>query len=64
MAFTTFSEVRGRFYHIHPTLSRDLGYAFNRVQWYNPNTASSNFGEVTQQWNTPRWIQFHLRFVF
>ncbi|MGI8782889.1 MAG: hypothetical protein ACR2L2_04455 [Acidobacteriota bacterium] len=39
---------------------------FNRVQWDNPSTdpLSSNFGRVTQQWNTPRWIQFQLRFTY
>jgi Carboxypeptidase regulatory-like domain/TonB dependent receptor len=44
----------------------DLINAFNHVLWDNPNTdiASSNFGRVTTQWNTPRFIQFQLRFLF
>jgi carboxypeptidase family protein len=44
----------------------DLINAFNHVLWDNPNTDinSSNFGAVTTQWNTPRWIQFQLRFLF
>lgn len=44
----------------------DLINATNTVQWDNPSTDvnSSNFGKVTQQYNTPRWIQFSLRFVF
>jgi carboxypeptidase family protein len=44
----------------------DLINAFNHVLWDNPNTdiASSNFGRVTTQWNTPRFIQFQLRFTF
>jgi len=44
----------------------DLINAFNHVTWDNPNTDinSSNFGRVTTQWNTPRFIQFQLRFVF
>lgn len=39
---------------------------FNRVQWDRPGTnpVSSNFGVVTQQWNTPRWIQLQGRFTF
>ena len=44
----------------------DLINAFNHVLWDNPNTDinSSNFGRVTTQWNTPRWIQFQLRYKF
>ncbi len=44
----------------------DLINAFNHVLWDNPNTDinSSNFGRVTTQWNTPRWIQFQLRYTF
>ena len=40
--------------------------ALNTVQWDLPNTdpTSSNFGVVTQQWNTPRWIQVQGRFTF
>jgi hypothetical protein len=40
--------------------------ALNRVQWDRPGTnpVSSNFGVVTQQWNTPRWIQLQGRFTF
>jgi hypothetical protein len=32
----------------------------------NPNTdpTSNDFGKVTQQWNTPRWIQFKARITF
>jgi len=44
----------------------DLINALNHVLWDNPNTDinSSNFGRVTTQWNTPRWIEFQLRFTF
>ncbi len=44
----------------------DLINAFNHVLWDNPTTdiTSSNFGKVTTQWNTPRFIQFQLRFNF
>jgi hypothetical protein len=44
----------------------DLINAFNHVLWDVPNTDinSSNFGRVTTQWNTPRFIQFQLRFTF
>ncbi|HEU0176019.1 MAG TPA: carboxypeptidase-like regulatory domain-containing protein [Blastocatellia bacterium] len=28
------------------------------------NITSSNFGRVTTQWNTPRFIQFQLRYTF
>ncbi len=40
--------------------------ALNRVQWDRPNTdpTSSNFGVVTQQWNTPRWLQLQGRITF
>jgi hypothetical protein len=38
----------------------------NNVQWDQPNTdpTNSNFGVVTQQWNTPRWLQLQGRFTF
>lgn len=44
----------------------DLLNAFNHVLWDVPNNDinSANFGKVTTQWNTPRWIQFMLRFTF
>ncbi|MFN7928627.1 MAG: TonB-dependent receptor [Blastocatellia bacterium] len=44
----------------------DLLNAFNHVLWDNPNTdiTSTNFGKVTTQWNTPRFIQFQLRLTF
>jgi hypothetical protein len=44
----------------------DMINALNHVLWDNPNTDinSSNFGRVTTQWNTPRWIEFQLRFTF
>jgi hypothetical protein len=44
----------------------DMINTFNHVLWENPNTDinSSNFGRVTTQWNTPRFIQFQLRYVF
>jgi len=44
----------------------DLINTFNHVLWENPNTdiTSSNFGRVTTQWNTPRFIQFQLRYTF
>lgn len=44
----------------------DLINAFNHVLWDNPNTDinSTNFGRVTTQWNTPRWIEGQLRFSF
>jgi Carboxypeptidase regulatory-like domain len=44
----------------------DLLNALNHVNWANPNTDidSSNFGRVTTQENTPRWIQFQLRLLF
>jgi Carboxypeptidase regulatory-like domain/TonB dependent receptor len=44
----------------------DLINLLNHVLWDNPNTDinSSNFGRVTTQWNTPRFVQFQLRLVF
>ncbi|MDQ3686040.1 MAG: hypothetical protein M3430_10635, partial [Acidobacteriota bacterium] len=44
----------------------DLINAMNNVQWNNPNTdpTSTNFGSVTSQYNTPRWIQFQMRLTF
>jgi hypothetical protein len=44
----------------------DLINTFNHVLWDNPSTDinSSNFGRVTTQWNTPRFIQFQLRYTF
>ena len=44
----------------------DLINAFNHVLWDNPVTdiTSTNFGKVTTQWNTPRFVQFHARFNF
>ncbi|MBO0858671.1 MAG: hypothetical protein J2P21_09430 [Chloracidobacterium sp.] len=44
----------------------DMINAFNHVLWDAPNTDinSSNFGRVTTQWNTPRFIQFQLRYSF
>jgi Carboxypeptidase regulatory-like domain/TonB dependent receptor len=44
----------------------DMINAFNHVIWDNPNTdiTNSNFGRVTTQWNTPRFIQFQLRLTF
>ena len=46
--------------------SLDLLNAFNHVLWDNPNTDinSTNFGRVTTQWNTPRFIQFQFRLTF
>ena len=40
--------------------------ALNNVQWDRPNTTptSSNFGVVTQQWNTPRFVQVQTRITF
>jgi hypothetical protein len=40
--------------------------ALNNVQWDLPDTnpTSSNFGVVTQQWNTPRWLQVQGRLTF
>ena len=40
--------------------------AFNRVQFANPNTSvtSSSFGRVTAQANTPRQVQFGLKFLW
>jgi hypothetical protein len=44
----------------------DAVNALNNVQWDGPNTdpTSSNFGVVTTQYNTPRWIQVQGRFTF
>jgi carboxypeptidase family protein/TonB-dependent receptor-like protein len=44
----------------------DFINAFNQVTWVGPNTDinSSNFGRITNQANTPRWIQFQLRLTF
>lgn len=44
----------------------DFINAMNNVQWDQPSTDlnSTNFGRVTQQWNTPRWIQFQFRLTF
>src|SRR5262245_48154909 len=44
----------------------DMINTFNHVLWNNPNVAinNSNFGRVTEQWNTPRFIQFQLRYTF
>ncbi|MBA3713767.1 MAG: hypothetical protein H0W76_15140 [Pyrinomonadaceae bacterium] len=38
----------------------------NSVQWNNPNTdpTETEFGQVTSQYNTPRWIQFQMRLTF
>lgn len=46
-------------------LRGDAINALNNVQWDRPNTdpTSSNFGVVTQQWNTPRWLQVQGRIV-
>ena len=40
--------------------------AFNRVQFANPNTTvtSSSFGRVTAAANTPRQVQFGLKFLW
>ncbi|MFN0109680.1 MAG: hypothetical protein ACKVZH_12570, partial [Blastocatellia bacterium] len=44
----------------------DMINALNHVLWDNPNTDinSTNFGRVTTQWNTPRWLEGQLRFSF
>ena len=44
----------------------DLINALNTVQWDLPSTDinSSNFGKLTEQRNTPRWVQFQLRYTF
>ena len=44
----------------------DMINAFNHVLWNTPDTNinSSTFGAVTTQWNTPRFIQFQLRYSF
>ncbi|HEY3137341.1 MAG TPA: carboxypeptidase-like regulatory domain-containing protein [Blastocatellia bacterium] len=46
--------------------STDFINSFNHVVYDNPNTdpTSNDFGKVTQQWNTPRWIQFKARITF
>ncbi|PYS59952.1 MAG: hypothetical protein DMF74_20020 [Acidobacteria bacterium] len=46
--------------------SVDLINALNTPQYDLPNVdvTSSNFGKVTAQWNTPRWIQFKMRLQF
>ncbi|HYE74455.1 MAG TPA: TonB-dependent receptor, partial [Blastocatellia bacterium] len=44
----------------------DMINALNHVTYQGPNTdiTSANFGRVTAQDNTPRWLQFMLRFTF
>jgi hypothetical protein len=44
----------------------DFINALNNVHWQGPNTDinSANFAKVTAQDNTPRWIQFQVRFIF
>jgi Carboxypeptidase regulatory-like domain/TonB dependent receptor len=44
----------------------DFINAFNHVNYGGPNNDinSSNFGRITTQANTPRWIQFQLRLQF
>jgi Carboxypeptidase regulatory-like domain/TonB dependent receptor len=44
----------------------DFINAFNHVNYVGPTNDinSSNFGRVTNQANTPRWIQFQLRLTF
>jgi carboxypeptidase family protein/TonB-dependent receptor-like protein len=44
----------------------DFINALNHVNWVGPNTDlnSSNFGTVSNQANTPRWIQFQVRLTF
>ncbi|HKX31606.1 MAG TPA: hypothetical protein VJ302_28215, partial [Blastocatellia bacterium] len=44
----------------------DFINALNHVNYVGPNNdiTSSNFGRVSNQANTPRWIQFQLRFTF
>ncbi len=44
----------------------DFINALNHVTYQGPNTdiTSANFGKVTAQGNTPRWIQFMMRFTF
>jgi outer membrane receptor protein involved in Fe transport len=52
--------------HLRFQARLDAINALNRVQWDRPNTdpTSSNFGVVTQQWNTPRWLQLQGRMTF
>jgi hypothetical protein len=52
--------------HTKLQLRVDAINALNNVQWDRPNTSptSSSFGVVTQQWNTPRWVQVQGRFTF
>jgi hypothetical protein len=44
----------------------DFINVLNHVNWVGPNTNidSSNFGTVSDQANTPRWIQFQVRLTF
>ncbi len=44
----------------------DFINALNHVTYQGPNTdiTSTSFGKVTAQDNTPRWIQFMMRFTF
>ena len=44
----------------------DFINALNHVNYVGPNNDlnSSNFGRITNQANTPRWIQFQLRLTF
>jgi hypothetical protein len=63
------ANIKRRFQVLEKTsleFSLDLLNAFNHVLWDNPNTDinSTNFGRVTTQWNTPRFIQFQLRVTF
>jgi hypothetical protein len=63
------ANIKRRFQVLEKTsleFSLDLLNAFNHVLWDNPNTTinSTNFGRVTTQWNTPRFIQFQLRLTF
>jgi hypothetical protein len=52
--------------NVRMELRADFINIANNVQWDNPNTdiGSSNFGRVTNQYNTPRWIQFQFRLEF
>jgi hypothetical protein len=63
------ANIKRRFQVLEKTsleFSLDLLNAFNHVLWDNPNTTinSTNFGRVTTQWNTPRFIQFQFRLTF
>jgi hypothetical protein len=63
------ANIKRRFQVLEKTsleFSLDLLNAFNHVLWDNPNTDinSTNFGRVTTQWNTPRFIQFQFRLTF